>query len=142
LAVFGVLVVLGFALHRLTSPQPPTGADNAPPATTAFEAPGAGGRDPEQNASLSAQITFSAPAQSAELRHLGKVIWSAKHPPLTQKVTLQLPFPPEGVELAARVEWGAAGPCALRVQLTTPDGSELDRTAWGETQQETILPFP
>jgi hypothetical protein len=136
--VLCVLLALGGVLRRVTRPW----EAGAIPAAE-------GGREPvvptggeTATAAVPVRITFSAPVRRAELRHLGKVVWSAEAPAGPQSLTLRVPFPPEGIELGARIEWVAAGPSAVRVQVTAPDGTELDRTAWGESVLETVLPFP
>lgn len=88
------------------------------------------------------QLTGSSLLKNLELKHLGKVVWSSDQPFVRQTISLKLPFPAEGIELGARVEWQGGGPNALRIQVTAPDGAELDRTVWGENTLETILPFP
>lgn len=136
LGVLCVLLALGWGLRAVT--HPPAEED----IITAGKTPSGSDAAAARKVSVPVQVTFSAPAKKAELRHLGNVVWSAEAPPTTQKLVLQMPFPPEGIELAARVEWVGSGLGAVRVQLTAPDGTELDRTAWGEAVLETILPFP
>lgn len=149
LGVLCVLLALGWGLRAVTHPHGGEGSAPNNPTQSDTENFGqstltrsAGESAPPQNIPVSVQVTFSAPARKAELRHLGKVVWSADAPPAMQKLALQIPFPSEGIELAVRVEWAGGGWNAMRVQLTTPDGTELDRTAWGEAVLETILPFP
>lgn len=151
LVVLCVLLALGWGLRAVTRTPgegpPDTPADKTvQPGTESLPQPDRMQQGAEtasrDKASIPVQVTFSAPAKRAELRHLGKVVWSAEAPSAAQKFVLQLPFPPEGIELAARVEWVGSRPGALRIQLTAPDGTELDRTAWGEAVLETILPFP
>ena len=98
--------------------------------------------EPAASARLPVVLTFSKSARHVELRHLGVVVWSKDQPSVSETLELALPFPKEGLELGVNVVWGDPGAAALRIQLTTPDGSDLDRTVWGTAAAETIVPFP
>ncbi len=89
-------------------------------------------------------LTFSRAAARIEVRHLGKVIWSKEKPGLKETGEWSLVFPEEGVELGVQVDWPGEeeAPAALRLQLTTPEGAELDRTVWGGGRFEAVIPFP
>jgi hypothetical protein len=93
-------------------------------------------------AKLPLVLTFSKGAKKIELNHLGVLVWSRVNPSLSETLELNLPFPKEGLELGVSVFWGDEAPAALRLQLTSPDGIELERTVWGNASLETIVPFP
>jgi hypothetical protein len=152
--VLAVLLVLGGVLRRVTVPWNAAEAQAPVPGGAvagedprrdggAREAQPAGGSvSVEGTASVPVDLTFSGSVKRAQLLHLGKSVWSADAPPVSQKLVLQIPFPAEGIELGVRVEWAGSGAQALRVRLSAPDGAELDRTAWGEGVMEAVLPFP
>lgn len=131
LVLAGVMLALAWPLHMLTRRG-----------TETVEL--AGNRPPEAAATseVPVELTFSRAAQKAELRHLGKVVWSKDQPALSERAELKVPFPPEGLELGVSVVWGEGAASALRIRLTAPDGGELDRTVWGTASVESIVPFP
>lgn len=88
------------------------------------------------------KLTFSRAAKSAELLYSGKRVWFAEKPGVAVSLSLDLPFPKEGIELEARVEWEGEEPSALRLQLVTPEGDEIDRSVWGQEAVQSIVPFP
>ncbi len=87
-------------------------------------------------------LSFTRMAERVELRHLGMTVWSKERPGLRERVELNLPFPREGIELGVTVKWPGEDLAALRLQLTTPDGTDLDRSAWGSDTMEAVLSFP
>jgi hypothetical protein len=91
---------------------------------------------------LSLVLSFTRGADRVELRHLGKTFWSKEHPGPRETLDVSLPFPEEGIELGVMVKWPGQELSALRLQLTTPDGAELDRSAWGTETMEAVLSFP
>jgi hypothetical protein len=91
---------------------------------------------------LSLNLTFSRTAKSAELLYSGKRVWFAEKPGVAVSLSLDLPFPKEGIELEARVEWEGEEQSALRLQLVTPEGDEIDRSVWGQGALQSIVPFP
>jgi len=126
-----VIFVLGWPLHLLTQ-RGQEAADKALAEPTASVVKSA----------LPLVLTFSQPAQRVELRHLGAVVWVKDHPALHETLELSLPFPKEGLELGVNVGWTGESPAALRLQLTSPEGAELERTVWGTASVETVVPFP
>jgi len=135
LLVLGVILALGWPLHRLTEHTAEVSvAQSGGPAQPAKAA---------KAAALPVVLTFSRAAARVEVRHLGKVLWSKEKPGLKETAEWSLAFPKEGVEFGVQVDWaGDEVPAALRVQLTTPDGEELDRTVWGGGMFEAVIPFP
>ena len=69
-------------------------------------------------------------------------MWAKNRPGLRETVDLSIPFPQEGIELAVTVQWPGTELSALRLQLATPDGTELDRSAWGNETMEAVISFP
>ncbi len=126
-----LMLALGWPLHLLTQ----KGED-------AHEQASAQPTESRVAERLPLVLTFSKPAERVEIRHLGVVVWSKDQPALQEAVELNLPFPKEGAELGVSVVWGDSAASALRIQLTTPDGSELERTVWGTASTESIVPFP
>ena len=125
-----VLLALGWPLQVITRPA----AENlAGPATAPVS---------EAVSKLPLKLTFSRAAKSAELLYSGKRVWFAEKPDVAVSLSLDLPFPKEGIELEARVEWEGEEPSALRLQLVTPEGDEIDRSVWGQEAVQSIVPFP
>lgn len=128
-----VLLALSWPLKVITRPA----EDVAPPVQ---EAPPA--LVPSAGSQLPLKITFSRPAKNAELLYSGKRIWFAERPPVSVSVTLDIPFPQEGMELEVRAQWEDEEQSALRLQLTTPQGDEIDRSVWARQTLQVIVPFP
>jgi hypothetical protein len=131
LVLAGVMLALGWPLHVLTEKS--EAVQEHAPAQTA-ESPSV--------AKIPVVLTFSRAARQVQLLHLGAVVWSKELPSLSEALELALPFPPEGLELGVKVEWGEPAAAALRIQMTTPEGTELERSVWGNASAEAIVPFP
>ncbi len=129
----GVLLALGWPLNVITRP-----AEDVLPVVQ--EAPHAS--SPSAAAELPLKLTFSRPAKNAELLYSGKRVWFAERPPVSVSVKLEIPFPQEGIELEARAHWEDEEQSALRLQLTTPQGDEIDRSVWARQTLQAIVPFP
>lgn len=131
LLVFVALLALGPVLWKLTR------ADAvAPPVEQPIAQPAAAAR-------VGIVLTFSTAAKKVALLHLGKEIWSKTQPGIEEETSVELPWPKEGVELRAIVEWPAGIPAAaMRVKLIDPAGNEHDRTVWGRGLLDDVLAFP
>ena len=130
LVVFLVLLALGPLLWKLTR------ADAvAPPVERAVVPPAAAAR-------VGVVLTFSTAAKKVALLHLGKEVWSKATPEAEEETTLDLPWPKEGIELRAVVDWaeGTAN-AAMRLKLTDPAGNEYDRSVWGRGSADEVLRF-
>lgn len=129
--VFVALLALGPLLWKLTR------ADAVPPAPKhAIVQPSAAAR-------VAIVLTFSTPAKKAAILHLGKEIWNKAQPGIEEAAAIELPWPKEGVELRAIVEWPEGTPtAAMRVKLTDPAGNEHDRSVWGHGSADEVLVFP
>jgi hypothetical protein len=124
------LLALGWPLQVITRPA----ADVVEvPVAAAF---------PDPVSKLPLKLTFSRTAKSAELLYSGKRVWFAEKPGVAVSLSLDLPFPKEGIELEARVEWEGEEQSALRLQLVTPEGDEIDRSVWGQGALQSVVPFP
>jgi hypothetical protein len=135
--LLATLLLLAWPLRRVTldtSPEGPGVQANKEPQPA--EAPAA---SPQK---LGLMLSFTRGAERIELRHLGALVWEKDRPALRELVDLNLPFPREGIELAVTVRWPGTDLSALRLQLTTPDGTELDRSAWGSETVEAVISFP
>jgi hypothetical protein len=134
LLTLGVLLALAWPLFRITQPA------------SAGEHPLGEAAAAEKSAATVANIplvlNFTRGAERIELRHLGEVVWSKDNPAAREALELNIPFPPEGIELGVQVQWTPGALSALRLQLTTPEGKELERSVWGEEATETIVSFP
>lgn len=91
---------------------------------------------------LPLKLTFARAAQAVEVRYSGKVVWRKDTPAATEALELELPFPKEGLELGVSVRWPEGETAALRLQMTVPDGGELERSVWGSGTVEAVVPFP
>ncbi len=131
--LLATLLLLAWPLSRVTGPAAQGQSRTELPAA---EAPDAA---PQK---LTLILSFTRTAERIELRHLGAVVWAKDRPALRESVALNLPFPREGIELAVTVQWPGAELSALRFQLATPDGTELERSAWGAGTLEAVLSFP
>jgi len=99
-------------------------------------------QQPVKNAKTEVRLTFSTPAKRAVIQHLGKEVWSKASPTAEESFTCEIPWPKEGVELHVLVEWPeGTHSAAMRVRLTGPDGTEHDRSAWGDAAADDVLVF-
>lgn len=129
------LLALCVPLKRITRTEASGGTPD-PPA----DRPSETGDAPVQKLGL--LLSFTKGAERVELRHLGQPVWSKDHPGLQETADFSLPFPKEGIELAVSVRWPGEDLSAVRVRLTTPEGSELERSVWGGATVEAVLSFP
>ena len=132
--LLATLLLLAWPLSRVTGPTNAQGQSRTKlPAAQTPDAP------PQK---LPLTLSFTRNAGRIELRHLGAVVWAKDRPELRESVDLNLPFPQEGIELDVTVQWPGAELSALRLQLATPDGTELERSAWGAGTLEAVISFP
>jgi hypothetical protein len=128
--VFVALLALAPMLWRLTQPADARNAAQPPMET------------PAKNSAVEARLTFSTPAMRAVIQHLGREVWSKAAPAGEESFTCEIPWPREGVELHAIVEWPeGTRAAAMRVRLTSPDGTEHDRSLWGDAKADDVLTF-
>ena len=128
--VFIALLALAPLLWRLTQPADARGVQQ--PAAPV----------PAKNAETELRLTFSALAKRATIEHLGKAVWSKVTPSAEEEFACQIPWPKEGIELHVVVEWPeGTRSAAVRVRLTAPDGTEHDRSVWGDTTADDVLTF-
>ncbi len=131
LVVFVALLALAPLLWRITHPVASArgvGAQATPP--------------PVKGATFECRVHFSAAPTRAAIQHLGKDVWSKAPPVLAENFTAEIPWPKEGVDLHVIAEWPAGTQsAALRIRLTAPDGTEHDRTVWGDANADEVLTF-
>lgn len=97
---------------------------------------------PLKNAKTEVRFTFSTPAKRVTIQHLGKEVWSKATPAAEENFTCEIPWPKEGVELHVLIEWPeGTRAAAMRVRLTAPDGTEHDRSVWGDGAADDVLVF-
>ncbi len=135
LLLLAALLALSVPLRRVTQPSLDGGVQ-----FTATESPDKPAGVAAQKLALTLSLT--RPAERITLQHLGKPVWSKDSPGIQETMDLDLPFPPEGIELAVTVRWPGAELSALRLQLTAPDGTDLERSVWGRETVEAVLYFP
>ena len=99
-------------------------------------------QQPSKNPRTEVRLTFSTPAKRVTIQHLGKEVWSKATPAVEENFTCEIPWPKEGVELHVLVEWPeGTRAAAMRMRLTAPDGTEHDRSAWGDGAADDVLVF-
>jgi hypothetical protein len=67
-----------------------------------------------------------------EIRFLGKPLWAGASQRATETKTVQIPFPPEGVDLTISARWANPGMAALQLTVTPADQPSLSQTLWGD----------
>ena len=99
-------------------------------------------RQPAKNVKTEVRLTFSTPAMRAVIQHLGKEVWHQLMPAAEESFTCEIPWPKEGVELHVIAEWPeGTRAAAMRLRLTAPDGTEHDRSVWGDASADDVLTF-
>jgi hypothetical protein len=129
LVAFLVLLALGAPLWRLTQP-----------AGVPVAAPVAEAKTEAQPVRL--RLTFSHVPKSMRVLHLGEEVWTESAPAAEVEREFRLPFPREGIELQFDIAWPEEGLAAMRAQLTTPDGTELEKSIWGRGSVSEVAAFP
>ena len=88
-------------------------------------------------------LSFTAIPKRVTVLHLGHEVWAKTDPSVEEELSLDVPWPAQGGELAFRVEWPAGAPlAAMRVRLTDPQDVEIERSLWGAGPTEDVLNFP
>jgi len=127
--VFVALLGLAPLLWNLTRPGP---AEAAPRP-----------QSPVKRAMVEGRLNFSTAATRVEIQHLGREVWSKSSPALAESFSRELPWPKEGIELHVLVTWPeGTRSAAMRLRLTAPDGTDYDRTVWGDASADDVLSFP
>lgn len=131
LLAFGIILLLGLPISRLTRKAT---------AETAPTAPAPKASEPRE---ITIAVTFISLPTRLRVRHLGKEIWATEptSPEVEQKVSI--PFPAEGVDLEFEAKFPEGAPfTAMRIRLTDPDGDEHERSCWGQGEIDEVLTFP
>ena len=130
--VFLALLSLAPVLWRLTRADARTVQPAVQPAV----------QQSAKNVKTEARLTFSTPAMRVVIQHLGREVWQHLMPAAQETFTCEIPWPKEGVELHILVEWPeGTRAAAMRVRLTAPDGTEHDRTVWGDANADDVITF-
>ena len=96
-----------------------------------------------KRATVESRLSFSAAATRVTIQHLGREVWSKDSPATAENFSAEIPWPKEGVELQVLVAWPeGTRNAAMRMRLTAPDGTEYDRTVWGDETADDVLTFP
>ena len=114
------LVLLAFPLRYLTSAL----QVETPPAR--LDAP-TSNLKPVELKLLSSAVPFTF-----EIHFLGKPIWTGTAQRAIETKTVQIPFPPEGVDLTIAARWANPGMAALQLTVTPGDQPSLSQTLWGD----------
>jgi hypothetical protein len=114
------LVLLAFPLRYLTSAQ----RTEAPPVNSQAAISNV---KPVELKLVSSAVPFTF-----EIRFLGKPLWTGAAQRATETKTVQIPFPPEGVDLTIEAHWTSPGMDALQVTVTPGDQPPLSQTLWGD----------
>ena len=89
------------------------------------------------------RLNFTTAATRVEIQHLGRKVWSKATPAVAETLAVKIPWPNEGVDLRVIAAWPeGTRSAAMRVRLTAPDGTEYDRTVWGDATADDVLKFP
>ena len=120
LGLMFALVLLAFPLRYLTSApraeMPLTDRDASPSNVK-----------PVDLKLLSATVPFTF-----EIQFLGKPLWTGTTQRTTETKQVQIPFPPEGVDLTVSARWANPGMAALQLTVTPADQPSLSQTLWGD----------
>jgi hypothetical protein len=129
LIAFAALLALALPLWRLTKPK-------AAPLTAPM-------RDDAPSAVVTLRLEFTRLPRVVNVFHLGKQIWSFSPTQSEVQQPLRIPWPPEGVDLRFQIDWPEEPAiAAARIRITTPDGTEYDRSVWSKALADEVLTFP
>jgi hypothetical protein len=131
LAAFLVLLFLGWPLWSLTH-EPARAPSPVVPALSA--------ETPIKEVAL--QLLSTTVPRGLKILHLGKEVWAQTAPTQEMEVSLQLPYPENGIDLQFEIAWSDEAPAAMRVRLTDPAGTEHEKTIWGKGEVTEVLTFP
>jgi hypothetical protein len=114
------LVLLALPLRYLTSaPRVETPPANSDTANSNIK--------PVELKLLSSAVPFTF-----EIQFLGKPLWTGTAQQATETKTVQIPFPPEGVDLTISAHWANPGTAALQLTVTPADQPSFSQTLWGD----------
>ena len=97
---------------------------------------------PVEQKEVQMEFTLTQPAPQISVQHLGKKIWSGEAPESRVEATFSIPWPAEGVDLRVQIDWPeGTKTAAARVQLSTPEGQEYERSIWANGPADKVLTF-
>ncbi len=130
LLAFVALLALAPLLWRITHPAASARAVQQP------------ARQQPENAKVEVRLLFSTPPLRVVFQHLGRDVWHQLMPAVQENFSCEIPWPKEGVELHVIIAWPeGTRSAAMRVRLTAPDGTDHDRTVWGDASADDVLTF-
>jgi hypothetical protein len=76
-----------------------------------------------------------------QITFLGKTLWveDASTPELAKDFDID--FPKEGIDLVVDATWGTKALAAIEITLSLPDGTEIDKTLWGQGSANDVITF-
>ncbi len=87
------------------------------------------------------KLVSSAVPYTFEIGFLGKPLWTGTAQRATETKTVQIQFPPEGVDLTVDAHWTSTGISALQLTVTPGDRPPLSRTLWGDGKVSDTITF-
>ncbi len=130
LVALGILLALGWPLHRLLSAGE-TGRGGVPVPVQKVE----------QKRPVHLQVSFTAAPAALRVLSLGEVVWTETMPAVEVERDLTVAFPKEGIELEFDVDWPEGATNAAKVVLTDPEGVEHAGFVWGSGKTTEVLTF-
>jgi hypothetical protein len=130
LVALGILLALGWPLHRLLSAGE-TGSREVPVPTQKVE----------QKRAVHLQVSFTAAPAGLRVLSLGEAVWTETKPALEAERDLTVAFPKEGMELEFDVDWPEGARAAAKVVLTDPEGAQHTGFVWGSGKTTEVLIF-
>jgi hypothetical protein len=126
----GVLLLMLVPMRSFTSARARQAVPAAPSAT-----PAKGTLARLEIVSTKAPFTYS-------VSHLGKVVWQGKAVASPAATDLELPIPPEGIDLSLTITWNEPGEAAAKLSVSHDENDPVPRTVWGDGSASDVLTFP
>ena len=96
-----------------------------------------------RRAKVEGRVSFSTAATRVSIQHLGREVWGKASPSAAEDFSAEIPWPKEGIEFHVLVVWpDGTRNAAMRLRLTAPDGTDYDRSVWGDATADDVLRFP
>lgn len=87
------------------------------------------------------KLVSSTVPYTFEIQFLGKPLWAGTAQQPIETKTVQIPFPPDGVDLAIDARWTGPGMAALQLSVTPAGQSPLAQTIWGDGKASDTITF-
>src|SRR5689334_11762834 len=124
LAAAFALLLVGLPIRALTSRSQP---DPKPIAGATLSRP------------VHLEVISTADSFEFEVSHLGRRIWSGTGHRTPVQTEVELPLPKEGVDLEVAARYPDSALHALRLTLSTGDGTQAEHSAWGNETLDEVL---